>query len=410
MIRTDRESVFRFLCGLMLLISLLLAGVSMASAQTSRGGGRDGDDGGGDREDSRAIISADIVRTATRPEYILVVPPAQAQAAVDALSASGAQSLRQRSLAALGRQAVVFLLPDQLDLQDAQALVADAAPDAVIDLHHIYRFAQGAPRIYAPDLIGDPGPGRCAAPRSVAIGLIDGPVDSGHAALASATVVVESVLGSGLRHAEVAHGTAIAALIVGRDGSGSLSGFAQGARLHAVTAFRREGGGNVTDVEYLGAALDRLLARGVRLINMSFAGPQNRAFAELLSAAAARGAVMVAAAGNDSTSRPVYPAAHPSVIAVTAVDARLRRYGSANTGGHIEFSAPGVDLYVAARRGGHYDSGTSYAAAIVTALIARMGGVSSQTARRLLVGTAQDLGAAGRDGEFGWGLVQGPSC
>ncbi|WP_158598976.1 S8 family serine peptidase [Rhodophyticola porphyridii] len=352
---------------------VLSAGLAMAQP---RGGGGPDDRGGG----TSAPRDADVVQSSGRPEYILVVPPAQAQPAIDALVAAGAQSLRQRPFAALGRLTVVFLLPRQLDLQDARSAVAPVAPDGVFDLHHIYRFAQAAPRIYAPTLIDDAGASRCSAPESVTVGLIDGPVDASHPALAASSVVSESVLGQGDRGASRAHGTAIAALIVGRDGAGNLSGFAQGARLHTITAFRREGGGNATDVEHIGSALDRLTGRGVWLINMSFAGPENRAFADLLSAAAWRGAVMVAAAGNDRTSRPVHPAAHPDVIAVTAVDALLRRKGAANNGAHIEVAAPGVDLFVAGGRGGAYESGTSHSAAIVSALVARMGRVAAERA------------------------------
>jgi subtilisin family serine protease len=119
---------------------------------------------------------------------------------------------------------------------------------------------------------------------------------------------------------------------------------------------------------------------------------------------------MIAAAGNDGRERAAYPAAHPSVIAVTAVDAAFRRYRDANYGDHIEFSAPGVDIYVASSRGGNYASGTSYAAPIVTALAARLGaggGLSLTQIRDRLRGSAVDLGPDGFDSEFGWGLVRG---
>jgi subtilisin family serine protease len=393
---------------------LLLACASISMAQVNNpGGGRGGGGGGGggrDDDGSGAVSRADAVHSSGRPEFILVTPPGVAQTAVDTLVAAGAQPLRQRTYPALGRQAVIFLLPRGLDREEAQDLLDPAAPGAVIDFHHLYRFAQGTPRLYAPQLVGDPGPGRCGAPGSVTVGIIDGPVDAAHPALSGANVIIEGVLGEGRSQPNASHGTAVAALIVGRDGSGALAGFASGARLHAVAAFRRDGGADVSDVEHVGAALDRLMGRGVRLINMSFAGSQNRAFADLLSVAAGRGAVMVAAAGNNGSSRAAYPAGHPGVIAVTAVDARLRLYRSANTGAHIEFAAPGVDLFVAGGGGGRYESGTSYAAPIVSALVARMGNVSVSAARQRLSNTARDLGDPGRDTRFGWGLVQAPTC
>lgn len=120
-----------------------------------------------------------------------------------------------------------------------------------------------------------------------------------------------------------------------------------------------------------------------------------------------------AAAGNDRSTRPRLPAASPDTIAVTAVDAARRLYGKANTGGHVEFAAPGVDLWVITPKGGGYRSGTSYAAPIVTGLLARQaarGGLSLDKARRDLRQGAVDLGSAGRDASFGHGLVQSGGC
>ena len=122
---------------------------------------------------------------------------------------------------------------------------------------------------------------------------------------------------------------------------------------------------------------------------------------------------MIAAAGNEGTAAPRYPAASSSTIAVTAVDAAGRAYRAANTGPHIEFAAPGVDLYVARGGGGGYRSGTSYAAPIVSALVARRAarsGVSLDAARSALRNGVRDLGAGGRDTQYGFGLVQTGGC
>ena len=98
---------------------------------------------------------------------------------------------------------------------------------------------------------------------------------------------------------------------------------------------------------------------------------------------------------------------------MTAVDARGKLFSKANTGKHIEFSAPGVDLWSAKGNGGTYRSGTSFAAPIVTALIARQaarGRLSLGTARDTLRHGAVDLGADGRDAKFGWGMVKSAGC
>jgi len=72
-----------------------------------------------------------------------------------------------------------------------------------------------------------------------------------------------------------------------------------------------------------------------------------------------------------------------------------------------------VDVFVAKGRSGTgYVSGTSFSAPIVTALAARSGqGLgSANRLRARLKAQAQDLGKAGFDGTFGWGLVRGSGC
>ena len=67
--------------------------------------------------------------------------------------------------------------------------------------------------------------------------------------------------------------------------------------------------------------LDYAASKGVRVINMSFAGPRDPSLERALKTAADKGIVLVAAAGNAGpNSPPLYPAADPNVIAVSATD------------------------------------------------------------------------------------------
>lgn len=101
------------------------------------------------------------------------------------------------------------------------------------------------------------------------------------------------------------------------------------------------------------------------------------------------------------------------MIGVTAIDAARRFYRKANTGVGLDFAAPGVDVMVADRSGTGFRSGTSYAAAIATGIVAQ------QTARGLsgraavvsaLRNSAEDLGDDGPDTRFGWGLIHLGGC
>ncbi|MGI3164621.1 S8 family serine peptidase [Pseudooceanicola sp. 200-1SW] len=419
------------LAGLRLALCLLTLALTLpggaALAQTPGGdptGGGAGNSsgvsggGGGGRGDATDGLrgggggSGEFRRFGNRDEVLAIGPPAEAPQVVAALQQSGATLVRLRNYPALGLVAQMFVLPRGLSLAEARARVLAVAPATRFDWHQLYGFAGGTPRLYAASLVGAGATG-CAVPGGPAIGMIDGPVATGHPALAGASVRVESLLDADERPAGADHGTAVAALMVGQDASGALRGLAAGARLHAVTIFTGRGGAERADVERVAAAIDRLLALRVRVINLSLAGPPNQALALVLSRAASQGAILIAAAGNDG-GRTGWPAAAPDVIAVTAVDAARRPWARANHGPEIELAAPGVDIWAArGQGGGAYLSGTSYAAPIVTALAVHLGagrGLSLAELRARLRATAQDLPPAGRDTGTGWGLVQMTGC
>lgn len=94
-------------------------------------------------------------------------------------------------------------------------------------------------------------------------------------------------------------------------------------------------------------ALAACLDEGVEVINLSIGGPgapdpQERAlFQSLIDA----GVAVVAAMGNENSSRRSYPAAIRGVIAVGATSADDFRADFSNFGGHIALSAPGVAIW-----------------------------------------------------------------
>ncbi len=204
------------------------------------------------------------------------------------------------------------------------------------------------------------------------------------------------------------HGTAIAGLIAGH---GKLIGVAPEARILAVRAFDPAGGAGAqgTTLNVL-KGLDWAVEHRARIVNMSFAGPPDPAFHRSLANAHAKGVVLVAAAGNGGAkSPPLYPAADPNVIAVTATDADDGLLPQANRGRYIDVAAPGAQVLVAVPGGYEVSSGTSYSAAevsgVVALLLQRKPRVSPDTLRRLLEESARDLGPKGRDNLFGAGLV-----
>ena len=236
--------------------------------------------------------------------------------------------------------------------------------------------------------------------------MIDTPLDPAAPGLAAARLTTRDFTGGAPADQ---HGTAVAELLAG---PGRLTG----VRLHhAAVVGPVPGRPPAAGVDDIVRALDWLASEDVRLVNVSLAGPYNKILDRGLAAAAAQGMTIVAASGNDGGDAPPrWPAAFPGAIAVTAVDADLAPYRRAPRGEWLDFAAPGVDVYVPMAGGGRYLSGTSIAAAFVTAIAAA--GVSegnsggAAAVRERLTEGSIDLGPAGPDDTFGRGLPTAPAA
>ena len=127
---------------------------------------------------------------------------------------------------------------------------------------------------------------------------------------------------------------------------------------------------------------------------------------------------MIAAAGNQGPfAPPGYPAAYPQTLAITAVGPALNPYRLANRGPHIDFSAPGVEIWSAEIGHGFARpwTGTSFAAVFATAAVARLTSgprrIDPAQAYDHLRARSRDLGPPGKDTVFGWGLIRtAPHC
>lgn len=354
-------------------------------------------------------------RPAPRPEIVVTAPD---PAAIDLIAAQGYGLLSRDRLELTGTDIARFALPANRTLDQARAEILQLAPAALVDPNHVYRpseLACDADGCVAFDMIGwSPAPLSC--PAGATVGMIDTGVNTDHEALSGVEIEHVAVAGPERRPSGRTHGTAIAVLIAGRADS-RTPGLLPGARLVAVDAFHADAGGqDAADAFDVARALDRLAASAAKVVNLSFAGPANLVLERVVQAMLGRDIALVAAAGNAGPNAdPLFPAAYEGVVAVTAVDRRMRAYRQAAAGEHIDFAAPGVRLWTAASvRGGRFRSGTSYAAPFVSAALAALrtadpAATGPQAVERLAADAA-DLGPAGRDGTFGWGLVQAPEA
>lgn len=310
---------------------------------------------------------------------------------------------------------VVYRLraPEETSILDAIAILHRQFPGALIDLNHNLDpsgVAGGTPEQYAREVMGWSAVNDSCG-RGVRLGMIDGAVDETHPALIGQNLEYRSFHSSDHTPAAFAHGTAIAAMMIGQ---GPWGGLLPAAELKAANIFELTNSGLLSaNVFALLKAIDWLVEEQVDVINMSVAGSQNKVLRLVLDKARSNGVTLVAAAGNGGPEAPpAYPAAYDHVIAVTAVDRDSGIYRHANQGGYIEFAAPGVSVWTAVPDGGRFQSGTSFAAPYVSVLTAIAVSQSKSrgrpNVRRLLRRSIVDLGNPGRDPVFGYGLVKLP--
>src|SRR5690606_24231225 len=130
--------------------------------------------------------------------------------------------------------------------------------------------------------------------------IIDSEVALDHEALALADIVQQDFVPFAAAR-PTGHGTAIASILVGD--SEARPGVLAGGRLHAASVFFEDERGNeIATAASLVDALDWLGASGVGVVNMSLTGPPNRVLETAIEAATKRGAVIVAAVGNNGPS------------------------------------------------------------------------------------------------------------
>ncbi len=210
------------------------------------------------------------------------------------------------------------------------------------------------------------------------------------------------------------HGTHVAGIIAARTNNGrGLAGGCPGCRLIVGKVLNGDGWGTQGD---LVRGLNWSAKRDVDVVNLSLAGFKNTlALRRAVNRVWNSGAVIVAAAGNEHTNRPTYPAAYGRAMAVAATTEWDWQASFSNYGDWVDISAPG-GVHALGRGGGifstvpgGYDnwSGTSMATPHVAALAGLLAsrGLNNKQIRRRIQATAVDLGPDGRDPYYGYGRI-----
>ncbi|KKB41207.1 S8 family serine peptidase [Bacillus thermotolerans] len=241
----------------------------------------------------------------------------------------------------------------------------------------------------------------------VTVAVIDGGLDLTHTEFAGRIVKPYNVVANGAIVDRDRHGTHVAGIIGAAMNGAGVTGVAPGVRLMPIDVFQGEYAESYDIAEAMMYAADQ----GADVINLSLGTYVYSSVMEYAAAyALEKGTLVVAAAGNEGTSLPMYPAAFSKVIGVSAVDEKDHITGFSNVGRHINLSAPGENVYSTMPVHSYgYDSGTSMAAPVVSGtaalVLSKNPFLTPQQVMRILYQSSVDLGHPSMDDSYGHGRV-----
>ncbi len=210
------------------------------------------------------------------------------------------------------------------------------------------------------------------------------------------------------------HGTFIAGIIgAAKDNGVGIAGVAPGV---TIIPIKTSNDGSMADgvgAQAIYAAVDEFHCD---VINYSSGATRlSTGMREAVQYAVSKGVIIVCSTGNDGNTQLHYPGALPETIGVGSINKGLERSSFSHQNKSIFVTAPGDEVYSIGSRGSVYSSsGTSFSAPFVTGLAALLKEAHPQMNtddfKAILQASCYDLGDAGYDTEFGWGLIQVPAA
>ncbi|MGW8397585.1 S8 family serine peptidase [Streptomyces lydicus] len=292
----------------------------------------------------------------------------------------------------------------------AGALLFTAAPTASADY---IRDGQWALDAFNPQKVWKESTGK-----NVIVAVIDSGVNGDHVDLKGNVLPGKSFAedgGTADHESGDDHGTAMAALIAahghGPNHADGIIGLAPDAKILPIKTNDAGGPGSSIDgpIRY---AVDH----GAKVINMSFAGASlSHEEQSAVNYALKKDVLLVAGSGNSGSSKPLYPAAAPGVLAVGAVAKDGQVLAESNYGPHIRLIAPGEKIYSAGTSMKYRQAtGTSDATAYVSAAAALVRSkfpnlTAGQVANRLTKTAITPDGKTGiksPDPKYGYGVIR----
>ncbi|MEN3011091.1 MAG: S8 family peptidase [Candidatus Bipolaricaulaceae bacterium] len=287
-------------------------------------------------------------------------------------------------------------VPEMVRAYLLEELVEFAEPDYVAVAYLVpndpgYPYQWALPKIQAPQA-WDLTTGSSA----IRIAILDTGIDQDHEDLRAKIVANRNFTTSPTVDDRQGHGTHVAGIAAAvTNNARGVAGVGFNTVLMNVKVLDDNGSGQYS---WIANGIIWAADNGAHVINMSLGGPATSSTLEAaVRYAYSKGVVLVAAAGNENTSSPSYPAYYPECIAVAATDQNDVKASFSNYGAWVDIAAPGVSIYstlpnhtnrTGVRNYG-YLSGTSMAAPHVAGVAALIKAryptlTNAQIAQRLL--------------------------
>jgi thermitase len=239
---------------------------------------------------------------------------------------------------------------------------------------------------------------------SINIAIVDTGVDLDHPDLADKLISNINLTNFGNPDDVYGHGTHVAGIAAAITNNGiGVAGLGCTATIMNVKVLDDNGMGAYS---WIVSGIIWAADHGAEIINMSLGGSYaSSALEDAINYAWSKGVVIVAAAGNNGDTTPMYPAYYTNCIAVAATDVNDARASWSNYGDWVDVAAPGASIYSTLKNNSYgYMSGTSMASPHVAGLAALVFTTVSDTngdgklndeVRSQIEATCDDIGVSG---------------
>ncbi|MGE4509428.1 MAG: S8 family serine peptidase, partial [Eubacteriaceae bacterium] len=254
---------------------------------------------------------------------------------------------------------------------------------------------------------------------AVVVAVLDTGLNTGHPDLIGRTVAGKDYINGSTnvidRDRDEGHGTMVSGCIVAAANNGiGIAGVAGTANIK-VAPFCI-GNGDFSNATIVAALMDAADRSDIDVINMSYGGYFTSITEQTaVDYALAKGKILVASSGNEGSDKEAgqysYPASYEGVISVGATDQNQEIAYFSQYNDRVDLVAPGESIVTTEKSGAYtYIDGTSFSSPIVAGacavLLAEDDSLTASQVESVLKETALDLGQAGKDNYYGYGLLQ----